>query len=214
MQDSNPTRRSAIKALALLGVGATASAGEAAAHVGSPQHEGRSDAPIYVAPLTPQEDVEQNVFGAAVLQERQDGLKFVLNVVNIRNAMMAHIHEDEVLGPIAVWLYEFETQEDRLQEGQFSGLLDVGTITDDVIQQGRVDEAESESVDDLLRKIDAGEAYVNVHTEQYPSGVIAGRLRRVHPHAMMDGTGDSDYGSFGEYPVAPNRIPKRRTPGG
>lgn len=195
MQDSNPTRRSALKALALLGVGATASTGSAAAHVGSSHQKGQSGANFYVAPLTPQKDVEQNVFGAAVLQERQDGLKFVLNVVNIRNAMMAHIHEDEVLGPIAVWLYEFETQEDRLQKGQFSGILDVGTITDDVIQQGRVDEAESESVDDLLRKINAGEAYVNVHTEQHPSGVIAGRLRRVNPHAMMAGTGNFASGS-------------------
>lgn len=185
MEEIDPTRRSALKALALLGAGAAGGTGSAAARAGNSSQEDRSDDEFYVALLTPQEDVESNAYGAAVAQRRQEAVKFVLHVVNLRDAFMAHVHEDEPLGPIAVWLYEFETQADRLEEGRFTGLLDVGTITDDVIETGRADEAESESVDDLLEKMAAGEAYVNVHTEQYPDGAVAGRLRRFDPQDVM-----------------------------
>lgn len=198
MQDLDPTRRTTLKVLALLGVGAAGSTGFAAAdeHDGDGEddhhgddhdgHHGGADASgLYVAHLEPEEGVETNARGVAAVQQRQDGLKFVVGVSNLENALMAHIHEDEVLGPIAVWLYDFATQAERLEEGQFSGLLDVGTITDEVIAAGRVPEAESQTVDDLLGKISAGEAYVNVHTEAHPSGEIAGRLVPFDPSTVM-----------------------------
>ena len=195
MQDIDPTRRTTLKALALLGVGAAGSTGVAAAQDGD-THEDHEDDDIYLAALTPQDGVESRAFGVIAAQPRYDGVKFVLTVANLEDAFMAHIHEDEVLGPIAVWLYEFQTQDDRLEEGRFTGHLDVGTITDDVIEEGRADEAESESVDDLIGKMNAGEAFVNVHTEQYPDGAIAGRFRRADPGDLMgrtDGTADGSW---------------------
>ncbi|WP_306060707.1 CHRD domain-containing protein [Natronococcus wangiae] len=184
MQDLTPTRRTTLKVLALLGVGTTGSAGVTTAdeHNTDDQNDdqrndGQSDSSgPFIAQLEPQEDVETDAHGIAFVQERQDGLKFVVGVEDLEDAIMGHIHEDEVLGPIAVWLYDFETQAERLEEGQFTGILDVGTITDEVIAAGRVPEAESETAEELLEKIDAGEAYVNIHTEENPSGEIAGLL--------------------------------------
>lgn len=196
MREIEPDRRTALKALALLGVGATGGTGAAAARGGPSAQDDRTDGEFYVAFLRPREGVESNAHGVAVAQRRQDAVKFVLNVVALENAFMAHIHEDETLGPIAVWLYEFETQEDRLEEGRFSGMLDVGTITDDVVEEGRAEEAESESVDDLLGKMDAGEAFANVHTEQYPDGAIAGQFRRFDPRAVMERARGSAPGSY------------------
>ncbi len=194
MHDLDSTRRTALKGLALLGIGTTG-IGTAAAdehHSDDDHHDdalgnGGQSAPsdLFVAHLGPQEDVDSDAQGMAIVQERQDGLKFAVQVSNLENAFMGHIHEDEVLGPIAVWLYDFQTQDERLEEGQFSGLLDVGTITDEAIAEGRVAEAESESVDDLIEKIEAGEAYVNIHTEEYPSGEIAGSLVPVDSSGMM-----------------------------
>lgn len=186
MQDIDPTRRTALKALALLGVGATGGTGVAAGQDGDSAQDDHGDDDIYLAALTPQDGVDPQAFGVIAAQPRHDGVKFVLTVANLEDAFMAHIHEDEVLGPVAVWLYEFQTQDERLEEGRFTGHLDVGTITDDVIEDGRAEEAESESLDDLLGKMEAGEAFVNVHTEQYPDGAIAGRFRRFDPGALME----------------------------
>ncbi len=91
MQEIDPTRRTALKALALLGVGATGSTGVAAAHGGDTSQDDQSDA-FYVAHLTPQPDVDSNAHGVAAVQKRHEALKFVLYVVNLENATMAHIH--------------------------------------------------------------------------------------------------------------------------
>lgn len=202
MKDIDPTRRTALKILAVLGV--TGSAGVTAANehnnngsqTDDNQDNGQSDsAGLFIAQLEPQEDVETDARGVAVVQERQNGIKFVVGVENLENTVMGHIHEDEVLGPIAVWLYDFETQAERLEEGQFTGILDVGTITDEAIAAGRASEAESETVDELLEKINAGDAYVNIHTEENPSGEISGVLEPFDPSAMgLPNLEDTDNG--------------------
>ncbi|WP_207589877.1 CHRD domain-containing protein [Halomontanus rarus] len=194
MQEFDTSRRTALKVLALLGVGATGGAG---ATVGDDNHDGDDaeddqhddgepdPAELFVAFLEPQDGVESNARGAAAVQARQGALKFAVGVSNLENTMMGHIHENEALGPVAVWLYDFATQAERLEEGQFTGLLDVGTITDEVIAEGRAPDAESETVDDLLGKIDAGDAYVNIHTEAHPGGEIAGQLVPFDPSMML-----------------------------
>ncbi|AGB32305.1 CHRD domain-containing protein [Natrinema pellirubrum DSM 15624] len=201
MHEPDSTRRTALKGLALLGAGTTG-IGVAAAedhrngdgNHGDDPGDGQRSSPsgLFVATLEPREGVETDARGTALVQERQDGLKFVLQVSNLENAFMGHVHEDETLGPIAVWLYDFLTQDERLEEGRFSGILDAGTITDEAVAEGRVPEAESETVDDLLGKLEAGEAYVNVHTEAYPSGEIAGALVPFDPSDMMRRGGFDD----------------------
>lgn len=201
MQDLESDRRTTLKILALLGVGATGSAGVTAAdeyHKDDHKEDGhRNDrqpdfSDLFVAHLGPQEGVETDARGVAAIQERQSGLKFVVAVSNLENTTMGHIHEDEVLGPVAVWLYDFATQAERLEEGQFTGILDAGTITDEVIAAGRVPEAESETVEELLEKINTGEAYVNIHTETHPGGEIAGLFTPFDPSTMMPPMGSGN----------------------
>lgn len=191
MQDDDHTRRTALQ---LLGLGAIVAGGSGAALAAEPDPSGddgtgsvdpgemasdpneRKDRRIYAAKLRPQEAVQTRAHGVAGFQLRDGRLTFVLAAAKLEDTFMSHIHEDEPLGPIAVWLHGFETQDEDLIPGVFTGIIDAGTISDETIQTGRADEAESTTVDELVAKIDAGEAYVNVHTEEYPGGELAGRI--------------------------------------
>lgn len=189
MTTHDSTRRTALKLLGLAALATTGSGVTAADQHddekfedGDEKEEHRPDETdaddLYVARLTPQEGVETNASGLAAFQHRAGELTFALALTNIENTFMSHVHEDEPLGPVAVWLHDFETQDQELVEGTFTGLLDAGTITDGVIRTGRAPEAESETVRGLVEKIEAGEAFVNVHTEEHPGGELAGRIER------------------------------------
>lgn len=101
-------------------------------------------------------------------------LHYHLLVANIENVTMAHIHlgtagED---GPVVAWLYPAEGQSPRLKEGRFSGVLAESTITADDL----VGPLEGESMAELISAMNAGAAYVNVHTEANPDGEIRGQI--------------------------------------
>ncbi|MFC4990309.1 CHRD domain-containing protein [Saliphagus infecundisoli] len=175
MQDFDPNRRTALKAL---GLGLLASAGPGVA-IGKDvmAHKDKIDvSDVYVAHLESQADVETDAWGLAVFHHRSGEIVFTLAVSRLENTVMAHIHEDEALGPVAVWLHDFTTQAEHLIEGSFTGALNAGVITDDAISEGRAPEATSTTVAELIGKIDAGEAFVNVHTEANPGGEISGRI--------------------------------------
>lgn len=191
MTDHSSTRRTALK---LLGVSAVATAGpgivaadgrddDADSKAGNENRVGDDTMAddvrdLYLARLTPQEGIETDASGLAAFQLRNGELTFALAVANLEDTIAAHVHEGEPLGPIAVWLHDFETREPELVEGSFTGLLDAGTITDDAVMAGHVEEADSHTVGQVVEKIEAGEAFVNVHTEHNPSGEIAGRIER------------------------------------
>ena len=185
MPDNDFDRRTALR---LLGVGALAATGSgvAASDDRHDDHHEKGMPELWIAHLRPQEGVQTKAHGVAVFQPYDGRMPFVLGVANIQDAFMTHIHEDEPLGPIAVWLHDFATQDERLVEGRFTGILDAGTITDESIAQGRADDAAAGNLGELLGKIEAGEAYVNVHTQANPSGELAGRIERFD-WTMMDG---------------------------
>lgn len=136
----------------------------------------------FVAPLNGAEEVlpdgtigvDTRARGAAIFQLSADGteLSYRLIASNIENVLMAHIHC--CAGPganagIAVWLYPEEPPlQPRLIEGRHDGVLATGTITEDDVM--------GMSLADLVEEIRAGNAYVNVHTQQVPSGEIRGQL--------------------------------------
>jgi hypothetical protein len=119
--------------------------------------------------------VETLAQGQAIFKLSKDGteLYYKLIVANIENVMMAHIHigEPDENGPVAVWLYP-DSPPPILIPGRFNGVLAEGIITEGDLVGPLI----GMSMSDLLDVIKSGNAYVNVHTEQYPGGEIRGQI--------------------------------------
>jgi hypothetical protein len=132
---------------------------------------------VFVAPLSGAEEValeevETKARGHAFFQVNQDGteLSYRLIVANIENVTMAHIHlaPAGVNGPAVAFLFG-----PAQINGRFSGVLAEGTIT----AADLIGPLAGDSLSDLMHEIRDGNAYVNVHTAQYPAGEIRGQIR-------------------------------------
>lgn len=146
----------------------------------------------FVAPLDSDQEVppvDSRATGVARFQLSKDGseLSFRLNVANIQNVLMAHIHMAPrgANGPVVAWLYP-SGPPPELIPGRFGGTLATGTITaDDLV--GPLEEAE---LDALVEAMNAGDTYVNVHTTANPPGEIRGQIEaagvRVSDAAPME----------------------------
>jgi hypothetical protein len=114
--------------------------------------------------------------GQAIFQLSRDGthVRFQLNVANIENVTQAHIHlaPAGVNGPVVVWLYPAAPPA-VLIPGRSNGVLAAGVIT----EANLVGLLADQTLDDLIAEIETGNAYVNVHTSQFPPGEIRGQIR-------------------------------------
>jgi hypothetical protein len=113
--------------------------------------------------------------GQAIFQVQSDGtVSYRLNVANIENVTQAHIHccagENATAG-ISVWLYP-SAPPLSLIPGRSQGTLASGVITDAQV----IGALAGTGVAGLLVAIQAGNAYVNVHTSQFPPGEVRGQL--------------------------------------
>lgn len=119
--------------------------------------------------------VETNAQGQAKFKVSKDGnsISYKLIVSNIENVLMAHIHNASAgeNGGVVVWLYPASPPPAPI-DGRFQGVLAEGTITADDL----VGALEGQSLDDLIEEMEAGNTYVNVHTEQNPPGEIRGQI--------------------------------------
>jgi CHRD domain len=113
--------------------------------------------------------------GQASLHLSQDGssLRYRLNVANIESVTQAHIHlaPAGANGMIVAWLYP-SAPPAQLIPGTSNGVLGAGTITAANLMGPLVGQPLSALVDAL----NAGNAYVNVHTSQFPGGEIRGNV--------------------------------------
>lgn len=102
------------------------------------------------------------------------GLRYWLIVDDIRDMQMAHIHIGPAgqSGPIAVWLYP-PAPPARQIPGATTGMVQEGTIT----AANLIGPLAGRTVRDLVAAIEAGNAYVNVHTTSFPGGEIRGQIR-------------------------------------
>ena len=116
--------------------------------------------------------------GQALFKLSKDGesLSFKLIVANIDDVTQAHIHcgAPGVNGPVVAFLFGFDAAGVTT-----NGILSQGTLTGaNVIP--RADSAECPGgvadFDDLIAKMQSGDAYVNVHTIELPGGEIRGNL--------------------------------------
>jgi hypothetical protein len=126
--------------------------------------------------------------GQAIFQLDRSGnaLGYRLIGSNIENVFMAHIHigSPTVNGPIVVWLYPSTAPVfGPLGAGRHDGVLATGTIT----AANLVGPLAGMTLSDLVTAITAGDAYVNVHTNDgvgdtnsgpgdFPGGEIRGQL--------------------------------------
>ncbi len=161
-------------------------AGALSALLSQGQGQGQAHAPVgrnFVAPLSGAEEVpaaDTRAHGMARFQLSRtgDALEFQLTVANLHNVAMAHIHMGArgVNGPVVVWLYP-DAPPPQLIPGRTSGILASGTITAARLSGPLA----NGTLEDLLELIRDGEAYVNVHTSQFPGGEIRGQIRALGP---------------------------------
>jgi CHRD domain len=131
---------------------------------------------------------DTNAQGQAIFRVSDDGrsVDYKLIASNIDNAFMAHIHmgSSTQAGPIVVWLYPSTAPvPGALGSGRHDGVLAEGTFT----AANLVGPLAGHPLSDLLAAIQAGNAYVNVHTNDgvdgtntgpgdFPGGEIRGQL--------------------------------------
>jgi hypothetical protein len=101
-------------------------------------------------------------------------LSYKLIVANIENVLQSHIHLAPAgsNGGIVVWLYP-SAPPAQLIPGRSQGVLAEGEIT----SANFVNALAGQSMDVLLGHLRSGNAYVNVHTTQFPPGEIRGQVR-------------------------------------
>ncbi len=137
----------------------------------------------FVAPLSGAAErpvpVDTLARGVAIFHLSADGesLSYKLIASNIENITMAHIHccaGPEGTAGISVWLYP-DAPPPVLIPGRFDGILAEGTITSDDVVGGPPALA-ADPLAALIAEIQAGNAYVNVHTSQFGGGEIRGQL--------------------------------------
>jgi hypothetical protein len=134
---------------------------------------------VFTAHLSGDQEVppaDTRAQGQAVFRLSADGteLHYRLIVANIENVTQAHIHlaPAGVNGPVVAWLYP-DAPPAQLIPGRTSGVLAMGTITEDDL----VGLLAGASLEELIDVIIAGNAYVNVHTSQFPPGEVRGQIR-------------------------------------
>lgn len=113
--------------------------------------------------------------GQAIFQLNHTGteLSYRLIVANIQNVRQAHIHlaPEGSNGPVVVWLYPAGPPAELIP-GRSQGTLSEGVITDTNLV-GQLAGADLAALVDHIRN---GNAYVNIHTSQFPPGEIRGQI--------------------------------------
>jgi hypothetical protein len=177
----------------------------------------------FIVPLSAAPGVKTMATGVAIfhLNQSTDVISYTLRVSNIENVFMAHIHLSPT-GGILLWLYPNPNTVASGGEaaclavlsggpisscpgyhaGKFSGILAQGTITvADLGGSTACAGCAGVTFNALVSDLEAGQAYVNVHTHQQPAGEIAGAIPGVeeHSHTLLR---SSLVGSFPDITVA------------
>nr|WP_238333070.1 CHRD domain-containing protein [Brevibacillus laterosporus] len=132
--------------------------------------------PDYVANLRGEKGVppvRTMAFGQATfrISADQHRIPYQLSVYDIQNMTQAHIHlgGPRENGPVVVFLY-----------GKTQGIsVDRGTVQGTIMASNLVGPLAGRPLSDLIQQMNAGNTYVNVHTERHPDGEIRGQVRVV-----------------------------------
>jgi hypothetical protein len=110
--------------------------------------------------------------GTAEFTLSSDGktMNYKVSVKDIDKVTMAHIHQGKagVNGPVVVVLFKANSP-----TGPENGVLSQGNITSDKLEGP----LKGKQISDLVKLIEDGNAYSNVHTQQNPKGEIRGQIK-------------------------------------
>jgi hypothetical protein len=107
--------------------------------------------------------------GKVKLKVKETNIKYKLNITGITDATMAHIHQGksgENGEPVVDLLADGNKQQTS------NGLFINGSIVDSSL----IGPMKGKTISDLVASINAGNNYVNVHTQAHPDGEIRGQL--------------------------------------
>jgi hypothetical protein len=128
----------------------------------------------FTATMTGSEEVppkNTQATGSAKFVSSSDGnsMTYRIRVAHINGVTMAHIHSGSIgkNGPIVVTLFKSATP-----TGPVNGPLSQGTITSANLEGP----LKGKTISDLVKLINDGKAYANVHTQQNPKGEIRGQI--------------------------------------
>lgn len=109
---------------------------------------------------------------ASFIVEGGESIKYDVNVTGMDKVTAAHIHNAAKgkNGEVVVTLFKADSP-----TGQISGSLVNGSITASNLEG----EMKGSPFRDMIRALELGEAYVNVHTEKNPNGEIRGQISVV-----------------------------------
>ena len=104
--------------------------------------------------------------------EGGESIKYDVNVTGMDKVTAAHIHNAPKgkNGEVVVTLFKADSP-----TGQISGSLANGSITASNLEG----QMQGSPFRDIIRALELGEAYVNVHTEKNPNGEIRGQISIV-----------------------------------
>ncbi|MEX0134936.1 CHRD domain-containing protein [Bacillus nitratireducens] len=115
--------------------------------------------------------VETDARGQAFFKVSRDelSLKFELDLFDIENVVVAHLHlgAKGTNGPVVAFLFGPITNPVSIECATFTGMI---------TQEDLVGPLAGQTLDALVNEIIAGNIYINVHTVQYPNGEIRGQL--------------------------------------
>lgn len=113
-------------------------------------------------------------------------MSYRIRVMNIDKVTMAHIHSGRTgeNGPVVVTLFQSKA---TTPTGLVNGILSQGIITSTNLQGP----LKGKQISDLVKLINDGNAYANVHTQQNPKGEIRGQISSVAAASASTSTGGS-----------------------
>lgn len=141
----------------------------------------------FVAKLTGCNEVPSNksrTCGRFYAIFKQETLYYKLVLKNVIGLTVAHIHigKPNMNGPIIAFLYGPIGPSGKLCKVEIRGKIKscdlVGPLVDDCIEN-------------LLREMKDGNTYVNVHTEESPSGVVRGQIEKDNHHKKKESSSSS-----------------------
>jgi len=144
---------------------------------------------MFTATMTGSEEVppkNTQATGSAKFVSSSDGnsMTYRVRVAHINGVTMAHIHSGSIgkNGPIVVTLFK-----SAAPTGPMNGPLSQGTITSANLEGP----LKGKTISDLVKLINDGKAYANVHTQQNPKGEIRGQISTSASASASTSSGNS-----------------------